>query len=172
GEPATNSARDGWTLNRSRARRYGSGRGLYAPAALAVTIVSNPTPSRAAARRPSSSEQLVPTPIRTRALRRLSTAGASGQGRSCSPIPRSRSAARAGGTPASCAASSTVSTNGQYCPAEYARRLDSSRHLLPAVSSPATSLHSGWESISAVKRSKRTASYRGAGEGSRGQTVG
>jgi hypothetical protein len=164
GEPATNSARDGWTPNLSRASLYGSGLGLYAPAASAVTTVSKWTPTRAAARCPSSSEQLVTTPIRTHSLSRLRTSGASGHGPSRSPSPRSRSGARVGGTPASRAASATVSTNGRYGPVEYATRLLSSRQLAPTAASPATSRHSGSESRSAVKRSKRTASYSGAGD--------
>ena len=103
-----------------------------------------------------------PTPIRTLSLNRPRTSGASGHGPSRSPIPRSRSAARVGGTPASRAACATVSTNGRYGPAEYASRLHSSRHLAPFAALPATSRHRGCESNSAVNRSKRTASYTGS----------
>src|SRR3954468_13401975 len=159
GEPATNSARAGSTGSLSRASRYGSGRGLYAPAASAVTTTSNATPTRAATSCPSSSEQLVTTPIRACSLRRRSTPGASGQGSSRSGIPRRRSEALSDGTPATRAASATVSTNGRYEPPEQATRLDSSRQRVPRSSPPATSLQSGPESRSAEKRSNRTAPY-------------
>src|SRR5207249_384952 len=66
------------TPSASSARRYGSGRGLYAPAASAVATTSKGTPTRAAACRPTSSEQLVTTPIFEVARSWARTAGASG----------------------------------------------------------------------------------------------
>jgi hypothetical protein len=135
GEPATKSARDGWTPNLSSASLYGSGLRLYVPAASAVATVSKWTPTRAAARCPSSSEQLVTTPIGTLSLNPLRTSGASGHGRSCSPIPRSRSAARVGGTPTSRAACATVLTNDSDWKADYnyRRRRSALGYQAPAV---------------------------------------
>src|SRR5262249_61864905 len=77
------------------------------------------------------------------------------------PIPGGGAGAGAGGRRGGGAACSAASRKGRYRPAEYARRLLSTRHLAPAPALPAISHDNGCESRSAEKRSKRTASGTG-----------